>query len=49
MGEEVFVEEVGAEHGRVVGVEGDHEAGVEVVAEGVGVEARGSSRCGGWR
>ena len=35
MGEDVFVEEVGAEHGWVVGVEGDEEAGVEVAADGV--------------
>jgi hypothetical protein len=37
--EDVFVEEVGAEHGWIVGVDGDHEAGVEVVGEGVFVEA----------
>ena len=38
MGEEIFVEEVGAEEGRVVGVEGDHEAFFEVAADGVVVE-----------
>ncbi len=38
MGEEIFVEEVGAEEGWVVGVEGDHEAFFEVAADGVGVE-----------
>ena len=38
VGEGVLVEQVGAEHGRVVGVEGDHEAEVEVGAQGVVVE-----------
>ena len=38
MGEEIFVEEIGAEEGWVVGVEGDHEAFLEVAAGGVGVE-----------
>ena len=49
VGEDVFVEQVGAEHGWVVGVEGDHEAEVEVARAGGGRRARGSSRCGGWR
>ena len=34
---DVFVEEVRAEHGGVVGVEGDHEAAFEVFAQGVGL------------
>ena len=38
VGKEVFVEEIGAEEGWVVGVEGDHEAFVEVEADGVVVE-----------
>ena len=38
VGEGVLVEQGGAEHGRVVGVEGDHEAEVEVGAQGVVVE-----------
>ena len=38
VGEGVLVEQAGAEHGRVVGVEGDHEAEVEVGAQGVVVE-----------
>ena len=35
MGEEIFVEEIGAEEGWVVGVEGDHQAIFEVAADGV--------------
>ena len=38
MGEQVFVEERGAEEGWVVGVEGDHEAFFEVELDGVGIE-----------
>jgi hypothetical protein len=38
VGEQVFVEEVGAEEGRVVGVEGDHEALFEIELDGVGVD-----------
>ena len=38
LGEDVLVEQVGAEHGGVVGVEGDHEAAFEVLAERVLVE-----------
>ena len=36
VGEDVLVEQVGAEHGRVVGVERDHQAGVEVAAQRMG-------------
>lgn len=35
MDEEIFVEEVGAEEGRVVGVEGDHQAFFEIAADGM--------------
>ena len=38
LGEDIFLEQVGAEHGRIVGVEGDHEPGVEVAAEGMRVQ-----------
>src|SRR5664279_5187513 len=38
VGEGVLVEEARAEHGWVVGVEGDHETEVEVCAQGVVVE-----------
>ena len=38
VGEGVLVEQAGAEHGWVVGVEGDHEAEVEVGAQGVVVK-----------
>ena len=36
--EEVFVEQRGAEHGWVVGVEGDYEAAVEVHVHRVGID-----------
>ncbi len=38
MGEQVFVKEIGAEEGRVVGVEGDHEAFFEIELDGVRVD-----------
>ena len=47
--EQVLVGEIGAEEGRVVGVERDQQAGIEVPARAGGRRRRCRRRCGRWR